>query len=138
MRILLILLIVITSYAGETVVLSSTVGASIAHTIIESRLKSYERYHNPVIFNEPLSELVFPESVRLLLKEPQKPRISIDYGKTPFSKHLEALTRDLLQYPLLLNIYTAVNDPIDLSPPENRVRVTFTVNRLELKLTYSF
>jgi len=86
----------------------------------------------------PLSELELPESVLFQLKEPEKSRITIDYGKTPFSKQLETLTRDLLQYPVLLNIYTAVNDPIDLSPPENRLRVTFTVNRLELKLTYSF
>ena len=137
MRTLLILLITITSYAAETVVLSSSVGASISHLLIESTQKSYDRYHNFTML-APLSELELPESVLFQLKEPEKSRITIDYGKTPFSKQLETLTRDLLQYPVLLNIYTAVNDPIDLSPPENRLRVTFTVNRLELKLTYSF
>ncbi len=139
MRLLFLLLLTISSYADESVVLSSTVGASIAHSIIDAQLKVHDSAQIlATSSNEVLSEITLPESVRMLFQEPKKPEITVEYGNGPLFNHLEQVTLDILQYPLLSNIYTAVTDPINLTPPENRIRFTFDVNQRELKLSYSF
>ncbi len=140
MRLLIILFWALSTYADESIILSATVGASLAHTIIDQQFATSltPRFVTQDEQTALQAELTLPEPVRLLLEEPKKQPFAIDYGKSGIMNQLEQVTLDLLQYPILSGLYTAFNDKIDFTPPQKRIQVSLDVNRRELKLSYSF